>query len=171
MNIKDQLLKENSKENAKIIAAYIQGNPNRFSDLLALFFNDEWRITQRASWVVSKCADQHPHLITPHLDKLVLNLEKPTIHVAVKRNTLRILQEVVIPEKLCGSLANTCFQFLESKAPIAVKAFSITILANMLPKYPELANELTIILQNQLPFASPAFKQRANKVLKQISRL
>lgn len=171
MNIRQQLLKEHSKSNTEEIASYINQNSELFAELMHLFIHDEWIITQRASWVISKCADKYPYLIIPHLEQLVLNLENPTIHVAVKRNTLRVLENVPIPEQLCGSLVNTCFQFLEENEPIAVKAFSITVLANLLPQYPELANELKLILENQLPYSSPGFKHRANKVLKQISRL
>ena len=171
MDIREQLLKEHSKSNTEEIANYVNDDSNRFLSLINLFLHDEWIITQRAAWVISKCVDKFPHLIIPHLEEIIFNLEKANLHVAVKRNTLRVLEKVNIPEKLCGSIANSCFHFLEDNEPIAVKAFSMTVLANMLPNYPELANELKVILEHQLPFASPGFRHRANKVLKQISRL
>lgn len=171
MNLREQLLKEHSKLNTEKITSYINGDSKLFAHLIDLLLNDEWLITQRASWVVSKCIDKKSNLITPHLERLILNLENDTVHVAVKRNSLRVLTNVNIPENSCGSLINTCFKFLEGDEPIAVKSFSISVLSNLLPTYPDLANEMRVILENQLPYASPGFKSRANKVLKQISRL
>lgn len=171
MNLREQLLKEHSKLNTEKIASFINGDSKLFANLIDLLLNDEWLITQRVSWIVSKCIDKNSNLITPHLERLILNLENDTVHVAVKRNSLRVLTNVNIPENSCGSLINTCFKFLEGDEPIAVKSFSISVLSNLLPTYPDLANEMRVILENQLPYASPGFKSRANKVLKQISRL
>lgn len=171
MDIRQQLLKEHSKSNTEKIAQFIGNNDELFSKLISLFITHERIITQRAGWVVSKCTDKFPNLIIPHLEMVILNLENPTIHVAAKRNTLRILQRMQIPEYLCGSIVNRCFQFIDGHETIAVKAFSMTILGNLLLRYPDLSKELKVILENQLPYSSPGFKHRANKVLKQISKL
>ncbi len=65
MNIRQQLLKEHSKSNTELIASYINKNEAFFNELIRLFLSDEGKVTQRASWVVSKCTDQHPHLNYP----------------------------------------------------------------------------------------------------------
>ncbi|HEY5749370.1 MAG TPA: hypothetical protein VIU12_25055 [Chryseolinea sp.] len=96
-------------------------------------------------------------------------LNKPGIHDAVKRNTLRLLQYSELPKRLHGRVADLCFQYLQSKRePIAVKAFSLTVLQRIVEVQPELGSELKIIIEDQLPYASPAFRSRAMKVLKTI---
>ncbi len=51
------------------------------------------------------------------------------MHDAVIRNSVRILQQIEIPESLHGELMNSCFQLLEEPlTPVAIKAFSITTL-------------------------------------------
>ena len=171
MNIREALLQEHSKKQTQVIANYIGSDKIRFKELMGLFLKDTRIITQRAGWVISECCDKYPYLIQPHLEPFILNLQKEGIHDAVKRNTVRILDNQIIPENLCGPLADSCFRFLEGNEPIAIKAFSMTIIANMLNRYPELANELKVILEDQLPYASPGFRGRAMKVLKQISSL
>ncbi len=87
----------------------------------------------------------------------------------MKRNTVRVLQDIEIPDNLKGILAEKCFEFLTSnQEPVAVRVFSMTILANMAKKLPDLKKELSIIIEDQMPFASAGFISRGTKVLKQI---
>ncbi|QSE97658.1 hypothetical protein [Fulvivirga lutea] len=168
MDIKKELLKEHSKEQAEYIAAFIGTDKNRFKDLMSLFLGDDYRTSQRAAWAVSKCHDKNPELIAPYLKHMLQNLEKAH-HDAVKRNTLRILQDIEIPESLWGKTADVCFKVMQSSAePIAVKVFGMTVLANICQKVPELKNELRLIIEDQLPYGSAGFKSRAKKVLKDL---
>ena len=168
MNIKTELLKEYSKPQAVKISNYIGRDENRFSELMKLFFEDGYRITQRAAWVVSHCSDKYPELIEPYIEPMILNL-KNDIPVAVQRNTLRVLQEKEMPESIIGDAADICFKIMETaKEPIAVKVFAMTLLANICKNVPELKNELKILIEDKLPFGSAGFKSRANKILKKL---
>lgn len=168
MNIKDELISVHSKENALKIARYIGQDAHKFTTLMDLFLNGEYRIVQRAAWVVSKCTDQYPELLPPFLEEMILNLQKD-VSVAVKRNTMRALQNVEVPEELMGPLAEVCFAYLESsEEPVAVKVFAMTNLFNITKKEPDLKNELRIILETQLPYGSAGFKSRAKKILKEL---
>ena len=174
MDIRDQLLVEHSKQNTLAIAGYIGNNSERFSVLMDLFFNDpnKSRVVQRAAHVLSFCLDKHPDLITPHLEALIHNLKEDNVHVAVRRNTVRALQTITIPEELLGDTWNICFTYLSSaEEPIAVKAFSMTVLYNICKKLPELKEELQIVIEDQLPYGSSGFKNRAHKVLKGLTKL
>ncbi|MEQ8244521.1 hypothetical protein [Fulvivirga sp.] len=168
MDIKKELLFEHSKSQALKISNYIGNDQNRFDELMILFFDTEYRVTQRAAWVVSHCADKYPELIEPYIEPMILNLKKD-ITVAVQRNTLRVLQEKEMPNTIIGDAADICFKILESaKEPIAVKVFAMTLLANICKKVPELKNELKILIEDQLPYGSAGFKSRANKILKKL---
>lgn len=165
MNIKDELIREHSRENALAIAQYIGTKPDRFAELMHLFLYDDAQVVQRSAWVVSKCADAHPSLLEPHLSAMINNLQN-NVQVAVRRNTLRVLQNVDVPEELMGTLADVCFGYMEdSKEPIAVKVFAMTNLYNICQKEPDLANELKLIIEQQLPYGSAGFKSRAKKIL------
>ncbi|HNP18221.1 MAG TPA: hypothetical protein PKL31_07310 [Fulvivirga sp.] len=167
MDLKTELLREHSKVQALKITAYIGNDPKKFDQLMALFFDKEYRVTQRAAWVVSHCGKNHPELINPYIDKMVKNLKKE-VHVAVVRNTLRLLQDFEIPKHLWGITADICFNIMGSNAPIAVKVFGMTVLANICEKEPDLKNELRLIIEDQLPYGSAGFKSRANKILKRL---
>lgn len=171
MDIKTELLREHSKEQAKRIAGYIGKDVERFDVLMSLFLDINYRITQRAAWVLSHCIDDQPNLILPYVEKIVLNLKDET-PVAVVRNTVRVLQMVEIPEEHWGITADACFHLLASNSqPVAVKVFSMTVLANICLKVPELKHELKILIEDQMPYGSAGFKSRGKKVLKLLEKL
>ena len=111
MDLKEAILKEHSKRQALFIRDYIGNNQVLFDELMTHFFSNEYRVTQRAAWIMTHCVAQRPHLINPHLEKMVNNLKDKKIHVAVKRNTVRLLQNVALPEDLMGTAADCCFNF------------------------------------------------------------
>ncbi|MGB3466411.1 MAG: hypothetical protein WBA74_14120 [Cyclobacteriaceae bacterium] len=171
MNIKKQLLITHSKENAETIANYISDDPDRFKELVDIFLQEEYRISQRSAMVLGKCTDAFPELILPHLEKLILNLRNP-ISDAVKRNTVRTLQEVEIPDKLLGITADILFKVMEDrKEPVAIKVFTMTALYNICVKEPALANELKILIEDQLPYGSSGFKNRGLKTLHKLEKI
>lgn len=171
MNIKEQLRITHSKENSELIANYIGNDSSKFKELVELFLGEEYRISQRSAMVLAKCTDAYPDLIEPHLDRLILNLKNPVID-AVKRNTIRTLQDVYIPDHLLGEAADILFNIMmDRKEPIAIKVFTMTTLYNICEREPELANELKIIIEDQLPYGSTGFKNRGLKTLKKLEVL
>jgi len=169
MDIRSALLQEHSKKQCAIIVKYIGNNQKRFDELVTLFLQDEYRVVQRAAWPLSYCVTAHPKLIQKHLKKIIRYLKKTGIHNAVKRNTVRLLQEIEIPETLQGEVMDICFGYIaDPKEAVAVKAFSITVLGNLSKKYPEIIPEISLILEEQLPRETAAFKSRAKKFLKSI---
>lgn len=168
MDIKAALLAEHSKPQAMRIRAYIGSDAERFEELMQCFLSKEKRLCQRAAWVVSHCAERYPHLIAPHLKTMIAELKNP-LHMAVKRNTVRVLQLVKIPEDLQGELVNICFDFLlDAKEAIAVQAFSMTVLYNITKEQPELKDELRVVIEEMIPHGSAGIRSRGRKILKNL---
>jgi hypothetical protein len=167
MDLQKLLRAEHSKRQTDRIVAYIGDDKERFAQLIQLFFKGEYRITQRAAWPLSYCVRNHPGLIAPYYRQLLDNLGRKDIHVAVIRNTVRLLQDVSIPKRWHGRVMSLCFDFVaDPETPIAVKTFSLTILSNLSKEYPEIRSELKLIIGEQLEQATPAFRSRARKRLK-----
>lgn len=171
INIHQLLQQEHSKKQTDRIVRYIGEDKTRFAGLIGLFFRGEYRITQRAAWPLSYCVRAHPELIQPYFKQLLDNLDRKDIPVAVVRNTVRLLQDVEIPSRYRGRVMNTCFNFVQSpETPIAVKAFSLTILSHLAADYPDIHRELQLLIEEQWEQATPAFRSRAKKVLKNIKK-
>ena len=170
MNIKTALLKEHSKNQCAAIVKWVGSDQKKFDELFDLFLNDEYRVVQGASWPINYCVEKYPGLIKKHFVKLLKNLDKKGIHDAVKRNTVRLLQYVEIPEKFHGQVMDICFRYISSPAePVAIKAFSITVLQNLAKQYPEIMNELKLVIEERWDYETVAFRTRAKKLLKEFS--
>ncbi|PHN03565.1 hypothetical protein [Flavilitoribacter nigricans] len=171
MDIRTSLLEEHSKEQAQKIAGWIGDRPERFDELIGLMLEDEYRVAQRAAWVVTHCLDRHPHLIAPHLEKMVLNLRDKRQHDAIRRNTLRALQYVDIPESLWGEIADISFQLLtDPREPAAIRVFAMTVIWNICTHVPELKQELKLIIEDQWEHATAGFRSRGRKILQAMEK-
>ena len=169
MTLRDQILKEHTKVNCDAIVKWISNSQQRFDELFKLFLSGEDRIAQRAAWPLSYAAIANPKFIQKHFSKLFKNLEKSNLHTAVKRNTVRLLQDISIPEKFHGRVMNLCFNYVNSPGEAAaVKAFSLTILENLSRQYPEIKAELKTVIEDRWPFESAAFHARARKILEKL---
>ncbi len=172
MDLRKQLLTTHSKENTTLIVNYIGADRERFDKLMKLFLYDEYRVIQRAAWAVGDVTRIHPEVAMPYLPEMVENLKKPDIHDAAKRNTLRFLQEIEIPEPLWGELAELCFNFLTSmEEAVAIKVFSMTVLLGIVKQVPELKDELRYAIEDQLPYGSAGFKNRGLKTLNALEKI
>jgi hypothetical protein len=166
MNIRDALLEEHSKSQCNKIVEYIGADKKKFAELMRAFLGNEYRVTQRAAWPLSYCVKKHPKLIAPYFGQLIEMLQKPGLHNAVIRNITRLLQDVKTPKKYQGKIMTICFEFIaDMNTPIAVKAFSLTVLDNLSRVYPEIAPELKLIIEERWDHETAAFKSRAKKIL------
>ena len=162
-------MQEHSKANTNRIIKWVGVSQPRFNELFDLFLHDEYRVVQRAAWPLSYLVIAHPPLIKKHFAKLVQNLKKPNVHDAVKRNTLRLLQVISIPQRFHGEIMSLCFEYIASpEEPAAIKAFSLTVLQNLSKQYPEIKQELKTIIEDRWDYESAAFHSRAKKILKHL---
>ena len=88
---------------------------------------------------------------------------------AINRNILRALQFVTLPEEHEGNILDVSFRLLNSPTePVAVKAFSMTVIYNLTRKYPDIVPELKASIATLLPNGSMGIRSRGNKILKAI---
>lgn len=167
MDIKEELLREHTRSQAQKIASWIGTDPGRVREFVTLYLAGEYRVTQRAAWVMGIIGETHPDVLAPFLKKMIAKVKEPGVHNAVRRNTLRILQTIDIPRGLLGTVVDLCFDALASpKETIAVKVYAMTVIVRIAKKEPDLEKELRLVVGQQLPGAGPAFRARARHVLK-----
>lgn len=172
MDLRTEILKEHSRRQAEKIARYALSAPSRFKELMDLFCSNEYRVAQRAAYALMVCTDEQPEIILPYLGRLLKNLRKEGIHDAIKRNTMRVLQDIHIPKKHQGAVLEAAFGFLNNKKePIAIRVFAMTVIFNLSKLYPELGQELKLIIESEIDEgALPAFRSRGTKILKALGK-
>ena len=170
MNLEEEIRLIRSKPQVTRLVRWIGKDKARFKQLVQCFFQEDEELVRRAAWVLGHCVEAHSEMMQPWLKPLLKKMQRPGEHCAVKRNGVRILQFVEIPRSLQGTVANLCFAYLTSPdEPVAVRTFSITVLANIAEHAPELRKELELTVRQQLPYSAPAFRARARKIIKEIN--
>jgi hypothetical protein len=170
VNLLERLTAEHSKSLTAAIVNYIGDDKKRFKELMDIFLKSEYRLTQRSAWPLSYVALEQPQLIKPYIGHLIKKLEGKDEHPAMARNILRIFQDMEIPEKYWGALVDLCFKFIMNETqPAAIRAFAITTASRICKRFPELKNELLILLKelNSYP-QSAAIRQRIKLALKEL---
>lgn len=169
MNLLESLKKPPSPTQYKQMIAFIGVDKQRFSDLITIYLDGPERITQRVATLLVFFTKKHSPLVISHLGIILKHFQKVDVNVAIKRNTLRFLQDLAIPKQWQGRVADLCFNYLTSQAePIAVKVFAMKVLANLAMENSELKNELIPIIEDQMPFGSAGFRNRGARILKQL---
>lgn len=165
MNLQEEILREHSKKQAENIAFWAMEEPHNFIELIELFFSNQKVLTQRAGYALSKCSDVNPKCMEAYLPRFLAFMNHG-IHSSVKRNALRVFELTnEIPEELEGELLDNCFKYLQnSHEEIAVKALSLTIAGKLCEKYPDLKNELKLVVEDQIEYSNPSFKVRVKRI-------
>lgn len=166
MDIREALLAEHSKRQTMKIVNYINGDPERFAELMRLFLGPVYRISQRAAWAVNYSAEHTPELVKPYFGKLIAQLERDDVHVAVRRNVVRMLQFIEIPRRYHGRVFDLCYNLVDDPSqPVAVKVFAMTVAANIAKDSPDLLAELRLVVSKHLPGSTAGYRCRARIAL------
>lgn len=169
-SLREEILQKHSKEQTMRIVNRIGDDEAAFDELMQLFLHGEKLVVQRAAWAVGYCLEAHPEWALAYLPDMLKNLENPA-HDAVKRNTVRALEFIEVPEELAGEAINILFQYLtDPKEPVAVRVFSMSALLNLCKNEPDLLEELRLTIEDAMPHGSGAIISRGKKVLKEISK-
>lgn len=164
---------EHSKAQTLRLVDYIGNSQERFEALVNIVAGDEALLAQRGAWVISHAAEAHPAVVAPHLGQLLALLRRPGLHDAIKRNIMKALEILKIPEALAGQAAEEAFRFLANpEEAVAIRVYSMAVLSKLCQIEPELAGELRLTLREQLELdPPPAFRSRARHVLRALERL
>ncbi|MBL4669604.1 MAG: hypothetical protein JKY30_10125 [Flavobacteriales bacterium] len=169
MNYRLELEQGQSKILTTAIVNEVANSQVKMDELMQCFVDGPIRITQRAAWPMSDIAKKHPLLLFKYYPLLIDLLNQSDKHDAINRNILRAFQFVEIPEEYEGHILNVSFKLLNSNTePVAVKAFSMTVIYNLTKKYPDIIPELKASIKALIPDGSPGIKNRGNKILNAI---
>ena len=164
--LKTFLNKPFSSQELVLLRNQLLQNPNLFDQLFSFFLAGTERQSQKAAGLICLCVEKQPELLLPYLPSLLAKLREEPVRNSIKRNILRMLQYAQIPEELEGEFIELCFSYLESaREAVAIQAFSMPVLFKLSDKYPELKQELKILIEDQLPYQKPGFISRGKKIL------
>lgn len=148
------------------IVRFIGTDQVRFNQLITFCLGSDIVLAQRASWVFRFCVEKHPLLVRKQIRRMLKNIQG-SIHPAVRRNFIKSLEYISIPDSLEAKLISICFDLINSKKEfVAIKVYAMNYLTSCCLKYPDLIVELKSSIESQIEFEKPAFLSASRKFLK-----
>lgn len=165
--VAEELIKNMSRATIDKLTHFVGNDTERFAIIVALMRDEAIKLQERSAWVMSNCIEYAPFLIEPFWEE-IFDILLASSNPSVLRNIVRAWQFCSIPETMEGRVVDYCIASVSNpQAPIAQRAYAITVLENLLPKYPELGQEIAAIINELMEFSPPAIKARAKNFLKQ----
>ena len=167
MDLRAELERGHSKPISLRIAEHIGADPDRFAVLMRCLLRETPRIVQRAAWPMGMVCEAHPELAVPWIATMLDLLDEP-VHEAVHRNIVRTFQFCALPKKHHGRLTEAMFAWIaDARKPIAPRASAISVALRLVKLYPELADELHLLVEEALRHdPGPAIRSRAIKAMR-----
>lgn len=169
--ITEMLQSGRSKAQINLIVQWIGADPDRLALLMDVLRGTDRKLAEYAAWVVGTIGQKQPLRFEPWYPEMVALLHNRTVHPAVHRNILRIFIQSGPPASVFDSLTEACFIFLDDpQSDIAIRAFSIHILAKICKKEPELWTEFKHLLELHTPHGSAGLRGIGKKYLDYIAK-
>jgi len=171
IQLKEYITTIRTKKGAQQIVGLITEGQVHISELMELFFSEDWVVCQKASWPISHLADKAPQLLLPYMQQMIDNLNRPN-HDAVIRNTIRAWQVMTIPEKFEGPIYDKCFEyFADPQYAVAIRVFAMTVCTNIAMRHHSLAQEIIPIIEDHWDHGTAAWRSRGKKELKRLHKI
>ncbi len=172
VDIRETLLQSHSKSTTNRVISFVGADSERFTTLITLYIGGESIVSQRAAWPISYLVIENPHLIVPYYPKLIRFLSKSGLHPGIYRNAFRFLQFVDVPVKYEGKVLELALRFFRNKQqPVAIQAFALSTAVRIALKYPEIAAELIVLIQEGLPLMGKGMQARSRKEFVKLNRV
>jgi hypothetical protein len=146
--------------------SYMNAHPEAFEEAITLTVSGTGSCAWRAAGLVWSCMEKNDKRVQKHIKKIIDTLK--TADDSRGRELIHILLKMEITEKYEGHLFDLCITIWEDvyrQPSVRINAFKILI--NIVKKHPDLANEITYLIQSQyMETLSPGVKHSVSKLLK-----
>ncbi|MFC4097064.1 adenylosuccinate lyase [Euzebyella saccharophila] len=167
-----------SREKRSEMAQLILQNPNLVRPLLQIAFDVDDPISNRACWVMEFTAKEHLDYLLPHINMFIKNIHRVHQDSAVRpiakicefltlayfSKTSNPVQQTLNTSHL-EKIASSCFDWLIGDHKVAAQAYSMTCLLLLGRKFDWINPELKMVLEQNYPSGSAAYKARARHTL------
>lgn len=168
----ERLLASNAREQALEMAQSAIGDKGLLDDLIYLFVNESYRITQRVSWILVLLVENKNEILLPYESLLLESLKKKNLSDAVKRNVMRIWSISGVSKKIEGLVYDYCISYLMGHEAIAIKVHSMSVAYEIAKPWAELRRELKVAVEDVLlkEGESAGIKSKCKRVLKDLNK-
>ncbi len=125
----------------------------------------------RGCWLIDKINEKNPELVAPLVPEMV-ELIPQLGNDGQKRIFLKIACQHELGGNLNGELLSCCIDWLQDpEVPIAVRCGAMDAVIVFAKVYPEIKQEVSLILKDQLIDATPGIRSRGRKTLRLLENI
>ncbi|ASV31915.1 adenylosuccinate lyase [Maribacter cobaltidurans] len=173
---------DSSRKKRSEMAEVVLSNEDLIPSLIEIIHLEEDPISCKASWILEFAFKKRSSILYPYLDNFTKIITKVNLDSSV-RPLAKICELLVqsyfskkpsegqkyIKESHLNTITTACFDWLIGEHKVAAKAYSMTSLFLLGQKFGWIHPELKMILEQNYPKGSAAYKARARMVLKKLN--
>lgn len=147
---------------------YLKNHPDDFEEAMRLAVSDKQPYSWRAAWLLWSCMEPNDARVKGHVAEMLDAI--PSLKAGHQRELIKILSFMELDEEEEGRLFSLCMDIWEQvhKAP-SVRGNALWVIINMAKKYPELVNEVRLLVQDQyLETLSPGIRHSIELMMKKL---
>jgi hypothetical protein len=123
-------------------------------------------VAMRFSWLLGGICELQPSVVYPSVTYFFSKRHEIQI-VNFNRSLAKMFWLAGVPLEIEGEAIDEMVKWLlDPKTIVSTKAYALSALYELTHKYPELKNEIKLVIEDQLDKNTIAFRKRAEKVLK-----
>ncbi|MEL7532758.1 MAG: hypothetical protein AAFN10_15675 [Bacteroidota bacterium] len=166
-----QILKARTNRDHMVeIAEWVGEDPKRFAEVWRLVNCGEEPTAPYASWLMDFCLQLHPNHLLPYRKGAFDLLQQP-LHNMIHRNIVKHLYRVEIDEEIEGELYDLAINKISNpQVEVAIRVHCMNIAWKIAEPYPELREELRLVIEGHIGDGSAGFKSRGKRILKWIEK-
>lgn len=183
-NLHTQLTNLTAHKKSRLeVSNWVIENPNHFKELLNFCFMVDKKISYKAAWTLEIVCEKQIELLVPHFDLFFKNISKVT-----KDQALRPLSKICLmltqhyykknSQQVNHFLSNNykeimiecCFDWLITNQKVATEAYAMRSLYFLGTEIDWIHPELIIIIKQNIPNKTAAYKARGRMTLEEIEK-
>ena len=159
--------------NREFIRDYVFQNSEKLQFLIEIGLNENDKIHFKACWILELIFELKLELILPFLDDFIAKIPFYKNDSAIRPVSKICLflsksKTIKLSENQETKIIETCLDWLIQDEKVAAKAYSMRALYNFGKKHPWINEELKMILSQDYPNHSAAYKAAAKDILKKL---
>ncbi|MBC5835957.1 hypothetical protein G6N05_13340 [Flavobacterium sp. F372] len=159
--------------NREFIRDYVIQNPEKLKFLMEIALNENDKIHVKACWSLELIFELKLELILPFLDDFIAKIPVYKNDSAIRPVSKICLflsksKTIKLSENQETKIIETCLDWLIQDEKVASKAYSMRALHNFGKKHSWINEELKMILSQDYPNHSAAYKEAAKDILKKL---
>lgn len=169
--IQNIIIQARSKKSIREIAQLAIDDESILKLLLKNIRIEQDRSFYTSSWALCDISEINHTIFNPHIAYIFSTIQNSK-HPGLKRNLMKLMQFVEIPNDLELEIGETCLSYFKDQhETIAVRAYSVTILEQLIPQNMIFNEDVLFEIERQRIQATPALNARTKRYLKKVKKL